>query len=106
MFGGESSDPKAVEKEIKAEIAKFRENGIDPEIFRRTRKKLYGRMIMGLNDIDEIANNMALSYFCGESIFTDFEVYKTITKEYAEDLLSKTLKDEYSALSVILPIEQ
>ncbi len=106
MFGGESSDPKAVEKEIKAEIAKFRENGIDPEIFQRTRKKLYGRMIMGLNDIDEIANNMALSYFCGESIFTDFEVYKTITKEYAEDLLSKTLKDEYSALSVILPIEQ
>lgn len=105
MFGGESADPKAVEKEIKAEIEKFRQNGIDDEIFSRTRKKLYGRMIMGLNDVDEIANNMALSYFCGESIFTDFEVYKTITKEYAEDLLGKTLKDEYSALSVILPVE-
>ena len=105
LFGGESSDPKAVEREIKAEIESFRKNGIDPEVFSRTRKKLYGRMIMGLNDIDEIANNMALSYFCGEDIFTDFEVYKTITKEYVEWILSKTLMDEYSALSVILPVE-
>ena len=105
MFGGESADPKAVEREIKAEIASFRKNGIDPEIFSRTRKKLYGRMIMGLNDVDEIANNMALSYFSGENIFTDFEVYKTITADYVEDILSKTLKDEYSALSVILPVE-
>ena len=105
LFGGESSDPKAVEREIKAEIESFRKNGIDPEVFSRTRKKLYGRMIMGLNDIDEIANNMALSYFCGEDIFTDFEVYKTITKEYVESILSKTLMDEYSALSVILPVE-
>lgn len=105
LFGGESSDPKAVEKEIKAEIQRFRENGIDEKIFSRTRKKLYGRMIMGLNDVDEIANDMSLSYFAGENIFTDFEIYKTITAEYLEELLSKTLRNEYSALSVILPAE-
>ncbi len=106
LFGGESGNPKAVEKEIKAEIRRFRENGIDEKIFSRTRKKLYGRMIMGLNDIDEIANNMAMSYFYNENIFTDFELYKTITVEYLEELLSKSMRDEYSALSVILPEEE
>lgn len=106
LFGGESSDPKAVQEEINAEIDRFRENGIDEKTFSRTRKKLYGRMIMGLNDIDEIANDMALSYFAGENIFTDFEIYKTITPEYLEELLNKTLQKEYSALSVILPMEE
>lgn len=105
LFGGESSDPKAVEEEIKKEIASLKANGIDRKIFSRTQKKLYGRMIMGLNDIDEIANNMVLSYFDGEDIFTDFEVYKTITPEYLEELLKNSMENEYSVLSVILPIE-
>ena len=105
LFGGESSDPKAVEEEIKKEIASLKTNGIDRKIFSRTQKKLYGRMIMGLNDIDEIANNMVLSYFDGEDIFTDFEVYKTITPEYLEELLKNSMGNEYSVLSVILPIE-
>lgn len=106
IFGGESCDPKAVEKEIKAEIERFRESGIDEDTFSRTRKKLYGRMIMGLNDVDEIANDMALSYFAGENIFTDFEIYKDITASFLEEMLSKTLQNEYSALSVINPIEE
>lgn len=106
LFGGESSDPKSVQNEINAELERFRENGIDEKTFSRTRKKLYGRMIMGLNDVDDIANDMALSYFAGENIFTDFEIYKTITTEYLEELLSKTLNADYSALSVILPMEE
>lgn len=106
LFGGESSDPKAVEQEIKAEIEKFRRDGIDKDVFSRTRKKLYGRMLIGFNDIDEIANNMALSYFADEDIFTDFEMYKAVTAEYIQSLLDKTLLSEYSALSVILPVEE
>lgn len=101
MFGGESAEPKKVEEEIKAEIYSFRKNGIDKNIFSRTRKKLYGSMIMEFNDIDEIANNMASAYFMDENVFTDFEVYKTITPEYLEELLEKTMQDEYSVLSVI-----
>ncbi len=105
LFSGESADPKAACEEIKKEIAFFKENGIDEKVFSRTRKKLYGRMIMGLNDVDELANNMALSYFAGETIFTDFDVYKEITAQYLEELLSGTLLNEYSALAVILPQE-
>ena len=106
LFGGESADPKAVESEIKAEIEKFRREGISEKEFERTRKKLYGRMIMGLNDVDELANNMAVSYFWGEDVFTDFEEYEKITVEYLNELLGEIMLDEYSVLSVILPLEE
>ena len=60
-------------------------------------------MIMGMNDVDGIANNMAISYFAGEDIFTDFEIYKTVTLEDVEELFKNTLDENYSVLSVIKP---
>lgn len=103
FFAGESIDPKAVADEIVKEIKSFRENGFDKAAFDRTKKKLYGRMIMGMNDVDGIANNMAISYFAGEDIFTDFEIYKTVTLEDVEELFKNTLDENYSVLSVIKP---
>ena len=103
LFAGESNDPKAVAEEIKKEINAFRENGFDEKVFERTKKKLYGRMIMGMNDVDGLANNMAVSYFADEDVFTDFETYKTVTVEDIREMLSKTLDERYSTLSVILP---
>lgn len=103
FFAGESTDPKAVADEIVKEIKSFRENGFDKAAFDRTKKKLYGRMIMGMNDVDGIANNMAISYFAGEDIFTDFEIYKTVTLEDVEELFKNTLDENYSVLSVIKP---
>lgn len=103
FFAGESTDPKAVADGIVKEIKSFRENGFDKAAFDRTKKKLYGRMIMGMNDVDGIANNMAVSYFAGEDIFTDFEIYKTVTLEDVEELFKYTLDENYSVLSVIKP---
>lgn len=103
LFAGESSDPKKVAEEIVKEIKRFRKTGFDEVTFERTKKKLYGRMIMGMNDVDGIANNMAVSYFAGEDIFADFEIYKTITLDDVTELFGKTLDEDYSVLSVIKP---
>ncbi|MBP9989467.1 MAG: insulinase family protein [Ruminococcus sp.] len=101
FFAGESSDPKAVSDEIKKEIKAFKENGFDEAVFERTKKKLYGRMIMGMNDVEGLANNLVVSYFADESLFTDFEIYKTITLEDVKEMLDKTLDERFSTLSVI-----
>ena len=103
LFAGESSDPKTVAKEIVNEIKTFREKNFDEKAFERTKKKLYGRMIMGMNDVDGIANGMAVAYFSGEDIFTDFEIYKTVTLEDVKAIFEKTLDEKYSVLSVIRP---
>lgn len=103
LFAGESNDPKRVSEEIVKEIKKFRETGFDKTAFDRTKKKLYGRMIMGMNDVEGLANNMAVSFFAGENIFTDFEIFKTVTLDDINDILKKTLDENYSVLSVIKP---
>lgn len=103
LIAGESKDPVKVADEIKKEIKYFRENGFDEKTFERTKKKLYGRMIMSMNDVDGLANNMVVSYFAGENIFTDFEIYKTITTDDVKKLLNETLDEKYSVLSVIKP---
>ncbi len=103
LFAGESSDPKKVAQEIVAEIKKFRETGFEKSAFDRTKKKLYGRMIMGMNDVDGIANNMVVSYFAGEDVFADFEIYKTVTLDDVNELFAKALDEKYSVLSVINP---
>ncbi len=105
LFGGESINPKEVENELKAEIKKYKEIGICQKDFSRIRKKLYGRMIMSFNDVDEIANNMAVSHFWNEDVFTDFDKYQNVTLELVNDVLQNSLQEEYSALSVILPME-
>lgn len=103
LFAGESKDPKSVSEEIVKEIKKFRETGFDKTAFDRTKKKLYGRMIMGMNDVEGLANNMAVSFFAGENIFTDFEIFKTVTLDDINDIFQKTLDENYSVLSVIKP---
>lgn len=103
LFAGESNDPKKVAEEIVGEIGKFRETGFDETAFERTKKKLYGRMIMGMNDIEGLANNMAVSYFAGEDVFTDFEIFKTVTLDDVNDIFKKTLDKNRSVLSVINP---
>lgn len=103
LFAGESNDPKKVAEEIVGEIGKFRETGFDETAFERTKKKLYGRMIMGMNDIEGLANNMAVSYFAGEDVFTDFEIFKTVTLDDVNEIFKKTLDENRSVLSVINP---
>lgn len=103
LFAGESNDPKKVAEEIVGEIGRFRETGFDETAFERTKKKLYGRMIMGMNDIEGLANNMAVSYFAGEDVFTDFEIFKTVTLDDVNDIFKKTLDENHSVLSVINP---
>ncbi len=104
IFSGESRDPDAVVDEIKKEVAKVREHGIDSAAFERSRKAVYGRMISSLNSVDNIANSMA------GLAFTDHELFNYINLIAAADInsvqarLNTQLQPEYSALSIVKPI--
>ena len=76
--------------------------GIDSDAFERAKRKLYGRMVMNYNDIDDTANMLMNLYFNGYEPFAEIEACKSVTLAKAQERLSK-IKDEYSALSVIIP---
>lgn len=103
MLGGTSKDPEKASAIIKEEFARLNADGIDPAAFERAKRKLYGRMVMGYNDIDDTANLLMNLYFNGYEPFAEIEACKGVTLEKAQARLAK-IKDEYSALSVISPI--
>lgn len=101
IFDGESKNPQAVADEIKAEVARLKKEGIDKELFEGVRRSLYGREIMGYNDIDNIANSIIACDFNGWNMFDAMDIYKQVTVEDIENRLSSMMKEEYSALSVV-----
>ncbi len=103
MLGGTSKDPEKASAIIKEEFARLNADGIDSAAFERAKRKLYGRMVMGYNDIDDTANLLMNLYFNGYEPFAEIEACKGVTLEKAQARLAK-IKDEYSALSVISPI--
>lgn len=103
MMGGTSTDPEKAAQIIKEEIGKLIENGIDKKEFERAKRKLYGRMVMGYNDIDDTANLLMNLYFNGYEPFAETAACKSVTLEKAQERLA-CLKSEYSALSVVSPI--
>ena len=58
IFEGESDEPEAIAREIKAEVARLKKEGIDSELFESVRRSKYGKEIMSYNDIDIIANTL------------------------------------------------
>ena len=104
MMGGTSADPDKTVSILRSEIKRMQKEGIDPAAFERAKRKTYGRMVMGYNDIDDTANLMMNLYFNGYEPFAELEACKNITLEKAQERLA-ALKEKASAVSVISPIE-
>ncbi len=103
IFSGESKEPKTVAKRIKEEIAKIKKNGFDDKNFQRVRKMLYGRTIMGYNDVDGIANELVAAHFEGYELFDEIDVFKSITLSDIEQRFKSQMDESKSALSIIFP---
>ncbi len=104
MMGGTSADPDKTVSILRSEIKRMQKEGIDPVAFERAKRKTYGRMVMGYNDIDDTANLMMNLYFNGYEPFAELEACKNITLEKAQERLA-VLEEKSSAVSVISPIE-
>lgn len=106
FFGGESKEPEKAAQAINDEIARLNTVGIIQSEFEKSRRELYGRMIMMYNDVDNIANNIIETHFNGNGLFDDIEVCKNLTVDDVDARLKKLLKEKYSALSIIRPIQE
>ncbi len=103
LFSGMSRYPERVADAIKSEIEHLRKEGLNDAEFQTLRKMNYGRSVMGYNETDGLANELISAYLEGYRLFDELEVYRTVTKEDAEERLQKILQEDHSALSVILP---
>ena len=102
MIGGASDNPEAVADAIKKEIKNAKKHGIDPAAFERAKRKYYGRMVMGYNDIDDCSNLLASLYFNGCKPFDDMKTIQKVSLDKINERLA-VISEKSSALSVIIP---
>ena len=105
IFSGESKDPDAVAKEIKKEIMQIRENGLDKAAFERSKKAVYGRIVSSFNSVDYLANAMVADAFAGRDLFSYINSVAAADIQSVQNRLNVQLRPEYSALSVVKPLD-
>lgn len=104
IFSGESSDPKRVAEEIKAEIYRIKLHGIDKKLFSAVKCGMYGDAIRRFNNVSGMAMQLVECAMCDYDLFEEIKLLKSVT---ADDVYRRldAFDDENSVLSVILPKE-
>lgn len=103
MFSGESFDAKAVARQIKAELARFKSEGLDKQLFENVRKSKYGHAVMQFNSVESIAGGLVEAAMQKNGLFDDLDILREMTVEDVEKRL-EIFRDDNMVLSLIEPI--
>lgn len=105
LFSGESTDPKRVETEIKAEIERLRRDGIDKKLFSAVKCGMYGNAIRRFNDVGEVTTQLVECAMFDCNLFDELKLLKTVT---ADDVYRRLdiFCEENTVLSVVKPKEE
>ena len=105
LAGGESRDPAAVRDAIIQEAERISAEGIDPALWERLVKGVYGNRVRALNSFEQLCISQAQSFFAGGNYLDFAGLSADIRKEDAEELITRLVTKERSTLSVIRPSE-
>ena len=100
---GDSDQPEEIRRQILVQTEKLIRQGIDEEEFARLRRSALGRRIRGLDSFDATCFRLCAYRFTDYDYFQFPEVYRSIRWEDVADFLKRTVLEENSSLSVILP---
>ena len=103
MLGGESCNPEHVFSEFCAEVQNVKENGLDTELWSRSKKSSYGGRVRALSSFSGLCISMAQSHFSGYRALDSFEVAKSVTPEQVRDFIIENLATERLAMSIVEP---
>lgn len=101
IFAGESRDPRRVMEEIRREIGKFRDAGLDPETFERVRRSMYGTTVQMFNDVELVANELVNSYFSHRGIYDALDVIASVTLQDVNRILQDSFREDTMAISIV-----
>ncbi len=105
IFEGESAEPKKVAEEIKAEITRLKEDGINKKLFAAIRSGLYGNAIRSFNSVESIAMHFIDCAMNDTNLFDEIKYLKSVT---AEDVFKRLqlFCNEKTVLSIINPLKE
>ncbi len=103
---GESKAPEAVCAAVAAEAARIGREGVDPALWERVKKGVYGNRVRGLNSFENLCVGQAQAFFAGYDFLRFADIFDAITKEEAEELIANWVTGERTALSVVRAKEE
>ena len=105
IFEGESNNPERVAEEIKTEVERLKNEGIDKKLFSAVRCGMYGNAIRMFDSVDAIAMQFVDCAISDTGLFDEIKYLKSVT---VEDVYKRLLKldGEKTVLSVIKPMEE
>ena len=101
LISSRANEPEKIAEEIKQEIKKLKQEGINEENLERSKKKLYGEYVTEYNNVDDVARMFLSDWMKGINSFEYIEVFKDINKEYVEKVLKEVFVEENMVLSVV-----
>ncbi|MBR3995782.1 MAG: insulinase family protein [Clostridia bacterium] len=104
-ISGLAKDPDIVYEEIKKEIERYREKGINAEEFERAKRALYAGSVRTFDSTDDIANSFLAYLFCGCNLLSEASVIADVTLEDVNTRLKHAFPDSAFAISKILPLD-
>jgi len=105
LMGGESKYPARAAEIITQALLRAAQEGLPPGDFERARKKAYGRLLMGLNDVDAVSNRLCGAWLDGHDMFAEARALRALTLEQANERVRRMFRPGYFTLSIIDPIE-
>ncbi len=104
IFEGESCDPERVAQEIKAEISRLREEGVNKKLFSAVKCAMYGDLVRRFNSVENLAMSLTECAMCGYSLFDEIKMVKSVSYD---DVMKRfdIFDNDNAVLSVIKPLE-
>lgn len=103
IFGGETRDPDALEREFRAEVQRVLKEGVDREQFACTKNLMLGEAITGLESITDMATDQAEVWLRGHTLYDEVHQLAALQPEDIEAMLPVLYDERNSSVIRILP---
>lgn len=103
MFSGESADPERVLEELKAEVTKTLEQGIDEARFLRLKRATSGELIREFDNVEHLCHAQTTSHFHGATALSQPDILQGIEAADVLAFIGENLTPERFAISIVNP---
>ena len=100
-YGGESRDPEKVRDAIIEEIARLTSEGIDPKMFERTKRAVYGRYMGMYGRPDALGGLLITAHFADCDAYEPLEMLASLTLEQISRRLPQSFDTARCSLSIV-----
>ena len=105
LISGASNEPEKVYGLIKAEIAEYKKNGLDRNVFERLKRAKYADSLRVFNSTEDIANDFLICVFSDFDMLKYPETIEKVTFEETEEFLKSEFDENDFVLSTVYPME-